>query len=137
MRQAVHILVGVFLASALGCDGYVRLLYLQQPGMGKPPWSFASRTIAVTGDEDVRRLVSDVAGELGLAYDTRLNGYTVAVRDHGKLTMSAFKEENGRWVIRLLDWPSPTRSQTSIDAEKAVRAAVDSGKYRGGHTAAG
>src|SRR4051794_2438610 len=115
MRLALHFLVGLFMASAIGCDGHGRVLYLQQPGMAKPPWSVASTTIAVSGDEDVSRLVQDVAGTLGLAYVDRLAGYTAAVNDHGgSLTMRAAEEGNGRWVITLLDWPSFTRSQKSV-----------------------
>jgi hypothetical protein len=131
---------------AAGCDGHVRVLYLQQPGMARPPWSVASTTIAVSGDEDVPRLVQDVARALGLAYDDRLPGlayddglpgYTAATNDHGgSMTMRA-REDNGRWVISLLDWPSFTRSQKSIDAEKGIRKALGSGTYRSGRSAAG
>jgi hypothetical protein len=137
MRPVLYILVGFLMASAVGCDGHIRVLYLQQPGMAKPPWSVASTTIAVSGDEDVARLVQDVARTLGLASDNRLAGYIATTNDHGgSLTMRASQEENGRWVISLLDWPSFTRSQKSVDAEKEIRKALSSGAYRG-HAAAG
>ena len=130
MRPVLGILAILLGAGVLGCDGHARVLYLQQPGMAKPPWSVASATIPVSGDEDVQLLVQDVARSLGLTYDDRMAGYTAATNNHGgSMTMRAAQEENGRWVISLIDWPSFTRSQISVDAEKEIRNALNSGRY--------
>lgn len=136
MRSVFFIFVGLLIACASGCDGHVRVLYLQQPGMAKPPWSVSSTTIAVSEDEDVPRLIQDVARTLGLAYDNRMEGYAVATNKHGgSMTMRTSQEENGRWVISLLDWPSFTRSRQSADAEKEIRKALSSGIYHRGRAA--
>jgi hypothetical protein len=137
MKPSAYILLGLLAASTTGCDGYARVLYLQQPAMPKPPWSVASTTIEVSGDENVAGLVQDVAATLGLAYDSRLSGYAVADDDGGSFTMRASQEEDGRWVITLLDWPSSTRSQKSVDAEKAIRKVLASGTHRSARSSAG
>lgn len=137
MRSAGFLLIGLLVTSSLSCDGHARLLYLQRPDLEKPPWSIASTTILISGNEDVPRLAKAVATKLGLAYDSGSTGYTAAVNDHGgSFTMIASQETNGRWVIRLIDWPSFTRSQYSTEAEQEIRKALSSGAYGGGHRSA-
>src|SRR5687767_3192075 len=124
MRRLIAI-VGVL--ALAGCDGHARSLHLMPPGAERPGWTVTSVLIPIRGDEDVPGIVSRVARDLGFDRDPKDGSYRRR-HDSGSLTMSVRRQDEGYWTVSLLDWPRFTRSPESREAERAIRAALQSAR---------
>ena len=128
MRLQAPILL--LLLALAGCDGHVRVLYLTPPGSARPPWSVAAVVIVVRGDEDVPGIVARTAADLGLTpvAGERQRWFLPYPGKRGEFQMTLAREEGGYWSIGLLDWPSIARSDSSVNAEAAIRRALGAGR---------
>jgi hypothetical protein len=118
-----HLLALVAILAVAGCDGHGRSLHLVPPGVDRPGWTVSSVVIPVEGGEDVPAIVSGVARDRELTLDPDDGSYR---RDlgGGSLTMRLKREDAGYWTVALLDWPRFTRSPQSVQAKRAIRAAL-------------
>lgn len=103
-----------------GCDGYIRALYLLKPGDPKPSWSMSNKTILIRGDENIPELVRLVAKDLDLKQDDAASWYWYEATGHGRFSMELKKSEKNLWIVLLLDWPTPSRSDKSKAAEDKI-----------------
>ena len=132
MRSRRRGLLLLLLLTLAGCDGHGRLLYLRPPGTAKPPWSASSVVIPISGDEDVPAIVAAVSADLVLGprgvADGHLASWHVQGGDaRGYFSITVDRADEGWWKVALLDWPSFVRSDYSVRAERAIRAALGTG----------
>lgn len=104
-----------------GCDGYIRTLYLLKPGDPKPSWTMSNKVISIRGNESIPELVRQVANDLDLKQNDADRWYwSEATSGHGRFSMELKKSEKDVWIVLLLDWPTPSRSDKSKAAEDQI-----------------
>jgi hypothetical protein len=106
-----------------GCDGHlVRLRIEEQPA------AFHRKEIGVCAGQDVVDPVRAVAQSLALVERSPASEMTPLAwcAQDGRFRLSLVRETHGGWTVDLADWPSPTRSQLSIQAEAEIRKALKS-----------
>ena len=80
-------------------------------------------------------IVSSIASDLGLSRQTdpeKLDASWDAAwsveygeRPRKTFTLSVTHTDTGYWTVGLLDWPAPERSKYSVNAERAMREALE------------
>jgi hypothetical protein len=81
----------------------------------------SNKIISIRGNESIPELVRQVANDLDLKQDAANHWYWYeATSGHGRFSMELKKSENNVWVVLLLDWPTPSRSDKSKAAEDRI-----------------
>ena len=104
------------------CDGHMRTLYLRKRGVPGPPWYSFPTVIRVPRDTDVHACVGEVAAELKMQPDpTGGSSYRSHTEEGFSLLMSFEGNPDSGWTVRLLDWPTTSRSDLSRRAEHEIQ----------------
>src|SRR5437868_4614978 len=107
MKHPTTLFAILMAALLFGCDGRVRILYLQPATAMKPPSSVASVVIPIQGSEDVVGIVTKVAADLGMKSDPKdQSRWSIALSEKNSFQLSVRKEVGGYWTVTLMDWPS-------------------------------
>lgn len=104
-----------------GCDGHmVRLRIKEQPAV------VHRKDIVVCAGQDIVGPVRTVAQSLSLVERSRESEVAPLAWDTQGFVLSLVRETNGWWTVQLADWPDPSRSELSIQAEAEIRKALKS-----------
>src|SRR5215470_15311728 len=127
MRASVRPVLFVVLVIVAGaCDGHMRRFYVREPAAPRPPWYEFATVVTVPKGADVHGVVSQVADELGMQRDSEDgNSYRARSEAGYALIMHVRDEGNSLWTVRLLDWPTTSRSELSRRAEHEIRTRLE------------
>ncbi|MCC7409287.1 MAG: hypothetical protein IT442_14570 [Phycisphaeraceae bacterium] len=122
----------IFLLSSVawmaGCDGYLRVMYFREPSAPKHRWAMGITVITVPDNTGVEAVLKDVAVRMGLQQDADRPNYWGL----GEFSLAWWREEQGLLVVRLMDFPTTSRSDLSKAVEAAIREGVAGEKAREG-----
>lgn len=117
LADVVMLLMAASVAMVLsGCDGHLRMMYLQEPSATATPQYAGVRVVKISGDLDALSIVEHVALQMSLVQDLgRDNTWS-----SDGFVLRAVQEEEHLWRIEMLDWPSFTRSDLSRVVEEKI-----------------